>query len=166
MIKATIYWIFIICFQILILNHLDISTYIYPQVFIILLIAFPLHIKKSYQIIGAFSLGLFIDFLVYTPGIHTSACLWLMGLRMLILDRQDLVEQTNNRWSYSIQNVGFVPFSYTALLLVFFYHFYVLWLEGIGHIHVSHLFITGVSSSLLSLMIIGIFEALSIRQIE
>lgn len=156
-------WILIIGFQIIVLNHLDISSYIYPQVFVVLLVILPLHLKKSYQILIAFGLGLIMDLFVYSPGIHMSACLWLIGFRMLLLSTQDLKEHINNKLSYSLMTVGLVPFFKTLLILLLFYHFYVLGLEGFGHIKLKQFIITGLSSSLLSLTIIGIFQALALK---
>jgi uncharacterized membrane protein (DUF106 family) len=85
---------------------------------------------------------------------------------MIILDRQDLKEHANNKLAYSIKTAGFSPFFYTTLILILFYHFYVLWLDGIGNIQVEHMIITVLSSSLLALTIIGVFQALSLNSYE
>ena len=162
MIRLLTHWTLVIGFQVLILNHLDISSYIYPQVFVYLLIILPLHLKKTYQLLIGFGLGLIIDLFVYSPGIHMSACLWFVAIRMIILNRQDLKEHANNKLAYSIKTAGFTPFLYTTLILILFYHFYVLWLDGIGNIQFEHMVITGLTSSLLALTIIGVFQALSL----
>ena len=85
-----LYWILILALQVVIFNHLELSAYIVPQLFIILLITLPVHLSKSVQVIIAFGLGLLADFFVSTPGIHASACLWLIILRMSLLARLDL----------------------------------------------------------------------------
>lgn len=166
MIRLLTYWTLVIGFQVLVLNHLDISSYIYPQVFVTLLLTLPLHLKKTYQFLIGFGLGLVMDLFVYSPGIHMSACLWFIAIRMIILDRQDLKEHANNKLAYSIKIAGFSPFFYTTLILILFYHFYVLWLDGIGNIQVEHMIITVLSSSLLALTIIGVFQALSLNRYE
>lgn len=166
MIRYATYWALVIGLQVLVLNHLDISSYIYPQVFIILLITLPLHLKKTYQFLIGFGLGLIMDLFVYTPGIHMSACLWLIAIRMIILGRQDLKEHANNKLTYSIKTAGFFPFFYTTLILIIVYHFYIYWLDGIGNINLEHMLITGLSSSLLAITLIGVLQALSLNKYE
>ena len=166
MIRLLTYWTLVIGFQVLVLNHLDISSYIYPQVFVVLLLTLPLHLKKTYQFLIGFGLGLIMDLFVYSPGIHMSACLWFVAIRMIILERQDLKEHANNKSAYSIKTTGFSPFYYTTLSLILFYHFYVLWIDGIGNMQVEPMILTGFSSSLLSLTIIGVFQALSLNRFE
>lgn len=67
MINQVTYWVLVIGFQVLVLNHLDISSYIYPQVFVILLLTLPLHLKKTYQLLIGFGLGLVMDLFIYSP---------------------------------------------------------------------------------------------------
>ena len=164
MINQITYWVLVIGFQVLVLNHLDLSSYIYPQVFVTLLLTLPLHLKKTYQLLIGFGLGLVMDLFIYSPGIHMSACLWFIVIRMLILNRQDLKEHANNKLEYSIRTAGFSPFIYTTLILIIFYHFYILWIEGIGNINIEYITKTGLSSSLLSLTIIGVFQALKLNK--
>lgn len=161
MIRIASYWIAILFLQFVVFNHLGLSTHLVPQVFIVLLITLPVYIPKIYQVLIAFGLGLLADMFVGTPGIHASACMWLMVIRMFIFRAQDLKEQTANRLSYTVQNVGLTTFSYTAITLVLLYHLYVFWLESIGAINWNSLFLTTIVSSTFSLTIISIVQFLS-----
>lgn len=163
--RRTAYWIFILALQVFVLNHLDISIYLVPQVFIILLIGLRLDLSKMLQIIIAFGVGLLIDFFTSTPGINASASLWLMILRMAFLNRQDLKEHIANKLPYSLKNAG-SPYFYTVSFLVFFYHFYIFWMGSIGAIKWVKLLSTTVFSSILALMIISILEYISLSRRE
>ncbi len=162
MLSRVLYYILIFALQVLLFNHLDLSAFLVPQVFIILLITLPLQTKKIYQVLIAFGLGILADFFVSTPGIHTSACLSLVMMRMAILNTQDLKEEIANKLSYTARNVGVLPFSYTVLILVFFYHLYVFWIGSIGAINMYNLLVTTFISSVFSLTVIAIFQFLSL----
>jgi rod shape-determining protein MreD len=165
MIRKILYWLMVLFLQLVVFNHLAISSYLIPQVFIILLITLPLHLNKLVQVFIAFGLGLLADMFVGTPGIHASACLWLVMLRMTLLAPQDLKEQISNRESYTVYSAGLSGFIYTTVILVLFYHLYVFWLESIGAINSWNLFITTLVSSLFVFTFIGISQFLSAKSI-
>ncbi len=151
-------------FQVLVLNHLDLSAYVVPQVFILLLISLPLSWSKVTLVAVAFGLGLLADFFVGTPGIHASGCMWLVLLRIRILNTQDLNQQIANKLNYDVNTVGIAPFVYTTLILVFFYHIYIFWLQNIGALIWINYVLTVVISSLLSITIIAIVQYLSFQR--
>jgi len=90
MIRLIFYWTAILFLQFIVFNRLGFTAYLAPQVFIVLLITLPLHISKPYQVLLGFFLGLIADFFVGTPGIHASACMWLVMIRFGLLGAQDL----------------------------------------------------------------------------
>ena len=159
--RTALFWIFIIALQVFVFNHLDISAYLTPQVFIILLIRLNLHMSNIMQVLIAFGLGLLIDFFMFTPGVHASASLWLMLFRMSFLSRQDIKEHAANKAEYTLKVIDFGPFAATVLTLVFVYHFYVFWIQSIGAIQWGNLLSTVVVSSLFSLVVIAIIEYVS-----
>ena len=159
--RKVFFWLFIIALQVVLFNHLDLSAYLIPQVFILLLIKLALHINKMYQVLIAFSLGLLLDMFTSTPGIHASACLWLIIIRIGLLSGQDLKEHEANKAEFSVITAGLAPFVYSTLILVFFYHFYVFWLESIGALNWSLWLTTSVISSISALTVMGILEYLS-----
>ena len=165
MLNKIVQWILIIALQVFVLNHLDFSAYILPQVFIILLITLPLHLSKINQILIAFGLGLVADFFVSTPGFHASACLWLILIRMWILGSLDLKEQQANHLQFNIRNVGPSSFLYVTLILVVFYHFYIFTLESIGAINGLRLLMTSVLSSTLAMLIIVLIQYITFRKL-
>ena len=165
MLNKIVQWVLIFALQIFVLNHLDFSTYLLPQVFIILLISLPLHISKINQILIAFGLGLLADFFASTPGFHASACLWLILIRMWILGRLDLKEQQANRLQFDIKNVGAGTFFYVTSVLVLFYHLYIFSLGSIGAINGARLLITSLLSSTLALLIIVLIQYITFRKL-
>ncbi len=161
MIRLIFYWIAILFLQFVVFNHLGFTAYLAPQVFIVLLITLPLHISKPYQVLLGFTLGLIADLFVGTPGIHASACMWLVIIRLLLLGAQDLKEQIANHLPYNVHSVGLSTFAATTASLVFFYHFYVFWLESIGAINGYVILFTTLVSALFTLTVIGVVQLLS-----
>jgi hypothetical protein len=115
-------------------------------------------VSKLNQVFLACGLGLIVDFFTATPGIHTSACLWLIVLRMGLLNNQDLKQQEASRLPYTVSTVGLATFTYTTAILVFLYHIYLFFIGSIGAIHLPTYGITVLSSSLLALTIIAIIQ--------
>lgn len=156
-------WVIIIGLQVVVLNHLDFSRFLVPQVFIVLLIQLPLHLSRNYQVLIAFALGLLVDLFTSTPGIHASGSLILIMVRMFLLSRMDLKEHAANKLDFSIRTAGLAPYTYVTLALVLIYHFYVFFLESIGAIVWSNLLLTTVLSAMLSLLIIALIQFITLR---
>ncbi len=161
MLNKILQWLLIFALQVVVFNHLDFSSYLVPQVFILILITLPLHLSKINQILIAFGIGLLADMFVSTPGIHASACLSLIVLRMFLFSRLDLKEQQSNRMFFNVKNVGISMFFYSAIILVVFYQLYVFGLESIGAINWVSLLLTTLFSSTLSLLAIGSIQYIS-----
>ena len=81
---------------------------------------------------------------------------------MTILNTQDLKEEIANRLNYTARNVGVLPFLYTVLILVFFYHLYIFWIGSIGAINTYNLLVTTLTSSVFSLTVIAILQFMSL----
>ncbi|MEY2924861.1 MAG: hypothetical protein RLZZ337_1409 [Bacteroidota bacterium] len=164
--NRVLYWIVLIALQVFVFNHLEFSSYIMPQLFILLLITLPVHLSKHVQVLIAFGLGLIADFFVATPGIHASACLSLMVLRMGLLSRLDLKEQEANKLAFNARTVGIPSFMYTTIILVFFYHLYIFIIENLGAFNVLHVFLTTLLSSSFTLLLIGFVQYVSFNRLS
>ena len=124
--------ILIFAAQVLVLNHLDFMSYLYPQLFILILIGLPAYINKSTQVALAFILGLAADLFVATPGIHASACMLIVFLRFGFINRYDMEEIIANRASLNIRTLGLPKYIIMSSILVLVYHVMVFGLESLG----------------------------------
>lgn len=161
-----VYKLVVLAFQLLVLNHLDFSAFIMPQMFITLLISMPLHWSKITQVFVGFGLGLIVDFFLASPGIHASACLWLVLLRIGILNKQEIKQQIANKLPYDMYSAGSLPYFYSTLILVFFYHFYIFWIQNIGAMIWYKYGMTTLISSFLALTIIAILQYVSPKRLS
>lgn len=156
--NKVVLYIVVFGLQVFVFNHLNFTSYLVPQVYIILLIILPVHLRKLNLYLLAFGLGLVADFFVSTPGIHASGALWMMAIRNVILSRLDITQQKANRMWFTSNTVGLAPFLYTTLSLVFFYHFYVLFIESIGAFNPVRWLLTVLASSTFALLFIWFLE--------
>lgn len=154
-------WILVFALQVFVFNHLNFTSYLVPQVFIFLLIILPLHLSKLNIVLIGFGLGLLADIFTSTAGLHASACLWLVLIRMAILNSLDTKQMEANKNWFTVQNVGLPVFFYTTIALVFVYHLYVFFLGSIGAIDFERLLISTFASTSFALLIILFFELVS-----
>ena len=155
----------IFAFQVVVLNHLDFSRFIYPQMFILVLIALPPYLSKTVQILIAFGLGLAADLFVSTPGIHASACMFITLYRMWMLNSYDLDEMIANREAFNIQTVSLDKYVFVSFSMVILYHLYAFGLESIGAIHWFNYGVTVLISSAVSLLLIFLIQFLFYRRL-
>ncbi|MFY0642854.1 MAG: rod shape-determining protein MreD [Bacteroidia bacterium] len=150
--------------QIIVLNHLEFSSYLMPQVFVMILIGLPPYIKRSYQVLIGFALGLFMDFFNHSPGLHASAAMFTVMLRLMILQRYDLEEIVANRTWLNLGNLSLEKYGFIAAVLTLFYHMYAIGLELIGALNSLNYLLTVVLSSLLAFLLILLFQFLFSRK--
>lgn len=124
-----IMWIVLILLQVLLLNHIQISGYINPYLYILFILLLPFDTPKYLLLILGFLLGLNVDIFSNTPGIHASATTFLAFIRpaviRLISSRDVLELNTPPRLSY----LGFHWFLKYSLILVLAHHFFLFYVE-------------------------------------
>lgn len=90
-IRWILWGILLALFQVIVLNHLEINSYIYPQVYIILLLSLPMNIDRRAAYLIGFLMGAAIDAFLFVPGLHAATCTLVMFLRQFYF--KNLVDQ-------------------------------------------------------------------------
>lgn len=83
--KNILRFIFLVLFQVLILNNIQFSGYINPYLYVLFILLLPFETPKWMLIILAFLLGLFIDMFSNTMGMHAAASVFLAFCRPYLL---------------------------------------------------------------------------------
>lgn len=78
-------FIILILLQVLILNNIQINGYINPYLYILFIILLPFETPGWLVLMLSFLLGFSIDVFTKTPGMHTSATVFMGFLRPLVL---------------------------------------------------------------------------------
>jgi hypothetical protein len=123
----------------------------------------PVYWNRTAQIAVAFFLGLAMDFFISTPGIHASACLWMVLIRFGLLQTLDTSQLLMDKKLFSTYTVGNVPFFRVASVLVLFYHLYIFLLENIGNFNLTNYLLTVIVSSMFAFLIVALIQLVFYR---
>jgi hypothetical protein len=126
--KNIIVWAIVLLFQLLVFNELNVSGYINPYIYPLLIILLPFDIAGWLLLLIAAVLGLLIDLFTGTLGMHMFALVFMAAIRpalarTLSLDRNDSGSQINLK-----QHGWVVVISFVGVLL-FVHHFAYFLLE-------------------------------------
>lgn len=161
-IKYIILGIGLCLIQFIVLNKLNLSPYIQPQILILLALLLPMQINKAYQMLIIFGVGLTADFFLNTFGISAFCLLLITYYRGYWLPKEDnprpefnvvpaLRVVFNNKW------IGYVIF------LTFGYHLVFFILEYAAIKFFYRILLTAILSSIVSIFIQWIIYQLFLK---
>ena len=157
-IKNSIHFIFLVLFQILILNNIELSSYLNPFLYVLFILMLPFQTPKWLILILAFIIGVSIDMFSDTGGLHAAATVGMAFFRQPILnliaprDGYDVVHQP------TIQQFGFAWFFSYAGILVLIHHLFLFYLEAFHFSGFFFTFLRMLLSSLFTLTLIFISQ--------
>ncbi len=127
--QYSIFFIVIILFQGLVINYIRLGVYAYPMVYITALLMLPFQSKLYFTIIIALILGIGVDALSNTFGLHTSSSLLIVYLRPFILNFIKQRDGYENDLLPSIHDMGRTWFYTYALMIIVIHHLWFFSLE-------------------------------------
>ena len=157
-IKNTLRFLFLVLFQVLILNNVQLSGYLNPFLYVLFILMLPFSTPKWLVLILAFAAGLSVDMFADTGGLHAAASVFMAFLRQPILklisprDGYDAVQRP------TVHQFGFGWFFSYAGILIFAHHLFLFYMEAF---HFSSFFATfgrAILSSLFSLTLVFISQ--------
>ncbi len=124
-------FLFLVLFQVLILNNIVITDLgITPYLYILFIILLPFETPGWITLIIAFFLGLSVDFFSDTYGLHAASCVFMTFTRPLVLELNAPREGYESGTFPRIHFYGFNWFFKYAFLLVFFHHLFFFFVEA------------------------------------
>ncbi len=122
-------FVFLVVLQVFVVNQMLqynlVNPFIYP-VFILLL---PVNTSFFLVLALSFSMGLVVDLLQFTSGIHASATVFMGFLRIFFLRNTLTKENYEKNIQPNIQNKGLAWFSIYAIILLLAHHTVLYFLE-------------------------------------
>jgi len=112
----------LVLFQVLILNHMNLSGYINPYIYILFILLLPARINKSMLLLFAFLTGLTIDYFGNTLGLHAATTVFMAFTRLSVIKVffNNVEFLTGDEPGFAkIKAGGFLKY---ALVLVFIHH--------------------------------------------
>lgn len=139
--------------QVLILNGLDISSYINPQVFILFLLLLPVNTEIWFCLIAGFISGSIVDGLSNTNGIHAFAGTALGYFRFFYIKFSLDKEEIERGMSPNLKNMSISWHFFYLLICSLIYHWIVFFMEAFTFTGLGALTLKSVTSAIIATFI-------------
>jgi rod shape-determining protein MreD len=153
-------FIFLIFFQILILNNIQFSGYINPYFYIYFILLLPFETPRWLLLSSAFLLGISLDIFSDTPGLNAAACVLMAFLRPFIISSISSGTEFMMGTHPSLKNQGLKWFAYYSVILVLIHHTSLFYLEIFRFSEFFQTMLRVLLSSAFTLLLIFISEYL------
>lgn len=162
-IQNIIRFILLVLVQVFVLDNIQLNGYLNPMIYILFIIALPVHISRNITLLLAFVLGMLIDMFSNTMGIHTFATVLLAFCRVpvmkMFLVYGDLLNKTPTPHFF-----GVAPYLKYLIVLVFIHHFSIFMIDAFTLYAVGMVILKMLASIGLSILIIIGIQSIPIRE--
>ncbi len=128
-IQYGIYFLFIVLLQGMVVSQLQINVFAYPMVYVLAIMVLPFEFNVIFSLGIALLLGISVDILCDTFGLHTSASLFVAYIRPLILKVLKPRDGYDPNLLPTIHDMGISWFSAYAFITIFIHHLWFFILE-------------------------------------
>ena len=156
LVRNIVRFVVLILLQVLLFNNMNISSYLNPSVYVLIIMLLPIQINRSFLLFVAFFTGITIDYFGNTLGLHASATLLMAFIRpgtLSLLFRNAEFSSGEEPTPYSIGWGGFIRYS---VIMVLIHQITLFYLEALSLNNFIFTFTKAILSTLLSLIIIMI----------
>lgn len=153
-------FIFLIIFQVLILNNVQAGGFINPYLYVLFILMLPIETPGWLMLLLSFSMGLSIDLFENTAGMHASASVFMGFCRLYLLRMISPREGFDRGSKLTIQKFGVAWFLTYAGILVFLHHMALFYLEIFRWSSFFSTFLRVILSSVFTLALIVITQFL------
>jgi hypothetical protein len=151
---------FLIFFQGLILNHVNLGGYINPYFYIYFILLLPFSTPRWMLLILAFILGIGIDMFTNTIGLNAAACVFMAFVRPFVISAISSGPESLIGDTPSLKNQGLKWFLYYAIILILIHHTSLFYLEIFRLSEFFATFVRVLLSSAFTLILVMISEYL------
>jgi hypothetical protein len=149
---------FLIFFQGLILNHVNLGGYINPYFYIYFILLLPFSTPRWMLLILAFILGIGIDMFTNTIGLNAAACVIMAFARPFVISAISSGPESLIGDTPSLKNQGLKWFLYYAIILILVHHISLFYLEIFRLSEFIATFVRVLLSSAFTLILVMISE--------
>ncbi len=162
--EIVIQYIAVILLQVLIFNNIQFSGFINPFIYVLFFLLAPFDFSRSLLLISGLTMGLIIDLFLGTPGIHTTATVFIAFIRSEVLKAIAPHGGYELNVLPRISYMGFEWFFKYALLMVIIHHVILFYLEALSFANFFHTLFKVILSSAFSLAFILISQYFVFRK--
>ena len=128
--KNSLRFIILILIQVMVLNNVNLSGYINPFIYLLIILLLPFQIDRIWLLIIGFSLGLFIDlFSGGVIGLHAASATLASFVRPYLIRLLSSQREFDSNTTPSLKDMGFSWFLGYTLLFTLIHHLYYFLLE-------------------------------------
>lgn len=154
----------VIFLQVLVFDNIQVSGYVNPYIYVLFLLLLPFETPNWLLLLMAFLLGLFIDFLSSTPGLHTVATLVMAFVRPYLLiyiaPRNGYEEGLLPR----VSHYGLAWFTRYAVLMILIHHLFLFYVEVLTFENFFYTLLRVVLSTVFSSLFVILSQFLIFRK--
>lgn len=164
--KIVFRFIILIAVQVLVLNHVQISGYINPFLYVLFILMLPVRLPRLVLLLIAFVTGLCVDLFTNTTGMHAAACVLLAYLRpgwLKIIAPRDGYDPEAVP---SVKRFGFQWFIIYSSVMVLVHHVFLFYIEVFRLNEFFSTFMRAILSGLVTLLLIMITQYLFTKSEE
>ena len=154
-------FVFLVLFQVLILNNIQFSGYINPYFYIYFILLLPFETPRWLLLLSAFLLGITVDAFLHTYGLNAAACVLMAFIRPFVINAISTGTEFIIGHSPSLRNQGIKWFAYYSITLVLVHHFALFYLEIFRFSEFFQTLLRVLLSSAFTLLLVFIAEYLS-----
>ena len=129
-VKHILRFVLLLFAQVLIVQHINLTTYIVLFPYVLILILLPFNTHKLLLLLISFLVGCCIDFFYDSSGLHASACTLMAFARYYILKYMSPREGYDAVLTPTVNDMGLQLFVTFAGSLVLIHHFFFFYLEA------------------------------------
>lgn len=156
---------FVLCIllQALLFNRLQFMGVFHPYIYILCLLALPVHIPRPVELLLGAATGLLMDVFCSSQGVHMAACSLISFLRPLLIR---LLVQDSERISQDISSFSLGHGEYIKLIciLIPIHHVLVFILDAWSLSHPLYLLAKIVCSTVVTILLLLWWDAMVIRK--
>jgi rod shape-determining protein MreD len=153
-----IHFIVILLLQVLVINYFEVSIYVYPMVYVMLILILPPNFTTIQLLMVAFFLGFMIDSMSNSFGLHTSALLITSYLRPLVLNLIRPIDGYDRISRLDIHQTETIWFFQYTMIMLLIHHFWFFTLEVFRLDMIGRILIQTIISSLVCYFLIVILQ--------
>ncbi|MEI6454929.1 MAG: rod shape-determining protein MreD [bacterium] len=155
---------FLILFQVLILNNINLGGYINPLYYVYFILLLPFATPRWTLLLSAFFLGLGIDVFTNTPGLNAAASVAMAFARPYVIIMLSSSTESLVGIHPAIKNQGIRWFFYYAAILIIIHHTTLFYLEIFRFDEFFGTFFRSLLSSAFTLLLVLISEYLLFKK--
>jgi hypothetical protein len=127
--KNTGRFLFLVFFQVMVLNHINLGGYINPYFYIYFILLLPFITPNWLLLVSAFLMGISIDVFSNTIGINAAASVMMAFARPFVIKAISTGTEYEVGERPSLKNQDVKWFVYYCVILILIHHFVLFYLE-------------------------------------